>query len=93
MSGPEGFHKSSDCRNQKFYICQNDAVNADFSSPPKGENFTSKYFYFKCPYILVDISALGIFYLPIHNILESYIHSPDYLNSHPPHDYEQVNII
>ena len=41
-SGPEGFHKSEDCRSQKFYVCQN---NADFSSPPQGEDIISKYFY------------------------------------------------
>ena len=86
-SGPEGFHKSDDCRAQKFFVCQNDA---EFSSPPQGGGFISKYVYVQ---MSLHISGyLGIFYLPIHNILESYIHSPDYLNSYP-HDYEQVNMV
>ena len=41
MSTPEGYFKSSDCQTQNFYVCQN---NADFSSPPQGEDFISKYF-------------------------------------------------
>ena len=86
MSGPEGFFKTDDCRAQKFYVCQNDA---DFSSPPQGEDIISKYFYV---WMSLPILIFGIFqYLFTHGLLETYIHSPDYLNSYP-HDYEQVNI-
>ena len=41
------------------------------------------------PYILVDISVFFIY--SSFAFSESYIHSPDYLNSYP-HDYEQVNM-
>ena len=41
----------------------------------------------------LPILIFGIFqYLFTHGLLETYIHSPDYLNSYP-HDYEQVNRI
>ena len=63
-----------------------------FPLPQKVKILLPNTFMSKCPYILVNISSHGIFYLPIHNILESYIYSPDYLNSHP-HDYEQVNMV
>ena len=63
-----------------------------FPLPLKVKILLPNTFMSKCPFILVNISAHGIFYVPIHNILESYIYSPDYLNSYA-HDYEQVTIV
>ena len=84
MRGPEGYYKSADCRAQKFYVCQNDA---DFSSPPQGA-WISFPNIFICPNVLT-LSLSG--YFGIYPwLLESYIYSPDYLNSYP-NSYEQVN--
>ena len=84
MSRPEGSYKTDDCRAQKFYVCENNTASASASLLQGGNIF--KYFYVQMSKYLVLIGII------INQFLETYIYSPDYLNSYP-NSYEQVNMV